>query len=477
MTIGRKLGVCVGAMIGLAGALGAAGWFYVNALGDQLDESIGVTTRKIELAADLKTNVYAFRLQERGMLLFSYINAAEQISACREAFEKAMNTAFAKIREIRPLLVDDRGRQLMDQTEAGIQEYKLHQLEVRQLLADGKLNEATQWDKKTLVAAGGRTVAAIDKFNALQHSANGKAAEDANRLRKSAKWMLALGLLACIPIGLVIAVVTQRATRQLQGAAAELDQTAGQVADAASQISSSSQSLAQGTSEQAAALEETSASTEQINAMARRNTKNSQSATRTADQSQQGFAEASQQLTDAVAAMGEITASSDKISKIIKVIDEIAFQTNILALNAAVEAARAGEAGMGFAVVADEVRNLAHRCTDAARDTAALIEESIVKADQGKSKVDCVASSITAIAEHFAKVKTLIDEVYLGSQEQTRGIEQIAKAVTQMGQVTQTTAAAAEESASSAEELSAQAEALRGIVERLNTLVGSRASA
>jgi methyl-accepting chemotaxis protein/methyl-accepting chemotaxis protein-1 (serine sensor receptor) len=160
------------------------------------------------------------------------------------------------------------------------------------------------------------------------------------------------------------------------------------------------------------------------------------------------------------------------VAKIIKVIDEIAFQTNILALNAAVEAARAGEAGMGFAVVADEVRNLAQRCAQAAKDTAALIEESIVKSNDGKTKVDQVAVAIRAITEDSAKVKTLVDEVSLGSQEQTRGIEQVAKALTQMEQVTQQSAANAEESAAAAEELTAQASTLMEVVHQLSSMVG-----
>jgi methyl-accepting chemotaxis protein/methyl-accepting chemotaxis protein-1 (serine sensor receptor) len=171
--------------------------------------------------------------------------------------------------------------------------------------------------------------------------------------------------------------------------------------------------------------------------------------------------------------MGEINASSDKISKIIKVIDEIAFQTNILALNAAVEAARAGEAGMGFAVVADEVRNLAQRCAQAARDTAVLIEESITKSNDGKQKVDEVAKAIHTITEQFSQVKTLVDEVHLGSQEQSRGIEQIGRAIVQMEQVTQKAAASAEESASAAEELNAQSAGLKDIVGRLNAIVGT----
>jgi len=166
------------------------------------------------------------------------------------------------------------------------------------------------------------------------------------------------------------------------------------------------------------------------------------------------------------------TRRAAKISKIIKVIDEIAFQTNILALNAAVEAARAGEAGMGFAVVADEVRNLAQRCAQAARDTADLIEGAISKSNDGKVKVDQVAAAIREITVESAKVRTLVDEVNLGSQEQARGIEQIGKAIGQMEQVTQKIAANAEESASAAEELNAQSETLRDVVDRLTALVG-----
>jgi methyl-accepting chemotaxis protein/methyl-accepting chemotaxis protein-1 (serine sensor receptor) len=174
--------------------------------------------------------------------------------------------------------------------------------------------------------------------------------------------------------------------------------------------------------------------------------------------------------------MSEIHTQSGKISKIIKVIDEIAFQTNILALNAAVEAARAGEAGMGFAVVADEVRNLAQRSAQAAKDTAALIEESIAKSNDGKVKVDQMAAAIHTITEEFDRVKVLVDEVNQGSQEQTRGIEQVARAVVQMQQVTQTTAAGAEESAAAAQELNAQSEALKAVVARLSAMVGGGSS-
>jgi methyl-accepting chemotaxis protein len=206
--------------------------------------------------------------------------------------------------------------------------------------------------------------------------------------------------------------------------------------------------------------------------MAHKNSDNSKEAAGLVTGSQEKFIQTNRSLEQMVTAMQEINASSDKIAKIIKVIDEIAFQTNILALNAAVEAARAGEAGMGFAVVADEVRNLAQRSAQAARDTASLIEESIAKSNEGKAKVDQVAVAIRGITEESGKVKILVDEVSMGSQEQARGLEQIAKAITQMEQVTQQTAASAEESAAAAEELSAQSESVKDVLRRLTAMVG-----
>ncbi len=284
-------------------------------------------------------------------------------------------------------------------------------------------------------------------------------------------------MLTCALVLIVVLSVfaVRRINNTLVSSTAELFEGAAQVASAAAQVSSASQTLAQGSSEQAASLEETSASSEEINSMARRNGENSHRAAGLMVNAQQKFVESNQSLQLMVVAMDDINSQSDKISKIIKVIDEIAFQTNILALNAAVEAARAGESGLGFAVVADEVRNLAQRCAQAARDTTGLIAESIVKAADGKDKVNQVARAMQEITGESGKVKILVEEVSVASQEQARGIEQIAQAIVQMEKVTQSTAAGAEESAAAAEELNAQSEALRSIVMRLSHLIGGAA--
>jgi methyl-accepting chemotaxis protein len=168
----------------------------------------------------------------------------------------------------------------------------------------------------------------------------------------------------------------------------------------------------------------------------------------------------------------EITSSSGKISNIIKVIDEISFQTNILALNAEVEAARAGEAGMGFAVVAGEVRHLALRSAQAARDTGALIEHSIAKSNEGVARLGQVSEVIRQIVQSASQVKTLVDEVSLGSQQQAREIEAISRGIIEMEKATRMSAASAEEGASASEELAGQASALRGTAVQLGIMTG-----
>jgi len=280
--------------------------------------------------------------------------------------------------------------------------------------------------------------------------------------------------IACAFVTIVIAVffMVRSTKKEMTAIATEIAESARQTASASSQVSNSSQSLSQGSTEQAASLEETSASMEEMASMTRKNAENSRSAAALMAEVDAQVRGSNQALGEMVSSMTEIQDSSKQVAKIMKTIDEIAFQTNILALNAAVEAARAGEAGMGFAVVADEVRNLAQRSATAAKETAALIEASIAKAQAGGHKVQQVAGSITAITDGVTKVKGLVDEVSVASQQQSQGIDQVSQAISQMEKVTQTTAATAEESAAASEELHAQAETSMSIVARLEVLVG-----
>jgi hypothetical protein len=297
-----------------------------------------------------------------------------------------------------------------------------------------------------------------------------------NHLKRSR--LIALGLTGVTLglTGLFVFIVTRSITGPLQQTSDALQAGAGQVASAAAQMARSSDALSQGAMDQAASLEETSASMEEMASMTRSNADNSRAAVDLIANVDRRVRESNVALADMVVSMGSIQGSSRQMAKIVKAIEEIAFQTNILALNAAVEAARAGEAGKGFAVVADEVRNLAQRSAEAARDTARLIETSIETARSGKEKVDQVEAFMAGITDGVVNVKELVDDVSSASLQQTQGIHQISQALAQMEKVTQTTAATAEESAASAEQLRAQANTATALVRELLALVNGRVS-
>jgi methyl-accepting chemotaxis protein/methyl-accepting chemotaxis protein-1 (serine sensor receptor) len=211
---------------------------------------------------------------------------------------------------------------------------------------------------------------------------------------------------------------------------------------------------------------------EEMASMTRRNAEHARQAATLMTAMDDGVQTSNAALTSMVGSMDAIRDSSSQVSKIIKTIDDIAFQTNILALNAAVEAARAGEAGMGFAVVADEVRSLALRSAQAAKDTAVLIEDSVSKAQSGSEQVGRVSSAIQIITGHVVKVKAIVDEVSEASKQQSQGLDQVAHALHQMEKVTQNTAATAEESAAASEQLNAQAEMTMSTTRHLLGMIG-----
>jgi methyl-accepting chemotaxis protein len=246
----------------------------------------------------------------------------------------------------------------------------------------------------------------------------------------------------------------------------EINLAADQVALASRELSVGSQALSQGASEQAATIEQLSAAVETIDQQLKRNATQAGQTADLANNTKRSASHGNGQMQEMLAAMQQIEAAGGSIAKIIKVIDEIAFQTNILALNAAIEAARAGQSGKGFAVVAEEVRNLAGRSAQAAKETAELIESAIQKTADGTQIANQTAVSLHQIVLDVTKSVDLMGEIAVASNEQAVGINQVNQEISQVAQVTQTNTATAEESAASSEALFNQAERLRNMVGR-----------
>lgn len=236
-----------------------------------------------------------------------------------------------------------------------------------------------------------------------------------------------------------------------------INESAYQVMTSSSQVASASEALAQGSTEQASAIEEITSSISEIAVKTKQNASQATEAAELVSTAITFVKKGNEQMQDMMAAMDDINRSSESISKIIKVIDDIAFQTNILALNAAVEAARAGEAGKGFAVVAEEVRNLAAKSAAAASETAELIEDSITKVSAGSKIADDTATALESITKEVSKSEALISDIAESSNYQATAVAQINQAIGQVSQVVQTNSATSQQCAAASEELSAQA--------------------
>ena len=247
-------------------------------------------------------------------------------------------------------------------------------------------------------------------------------------------------------------------------ALSNINDAAHQVTTSSSQVASASEALAQGSTEQASAIEEITASIGDVAEKTRQNASEANVASELVAQAIEEVKKGNQQMRDMMTAMQEINESSESISKIIKVIDDIAFQTNILALNAAVEAARAGDAGKGFAVVAEEVRNLAAKSASAASETAELIEDSIHKVEAGSQIADETAKALEMITSAVQESDSIIRNIAEASNYQATAIAQIDQAIDQVSQVVQNNSATSEECAAASVELSSQASRMRELL-------------
>lgn len=252
----------------------------------------------------------------------------------------------------------------------------------------------------------------------------------------------------------------------LSSTLSRINDASDQVASGSEQVSSGAQALSQGATEQASSIEQLAASINEISQKVVQTAENSKIASEQVGKAGEELTVSNQRMQDMITAMSEISQSSNEISKIIKTIEDIAFQTNILALNAAVEAARAGSAGKGFAVVADEVRNLASKSAEAAKNTTALIEESIHAVENGTKIADSTANALLLTVESTKVAVDVVDKITQAATEQSNAIQEVTQGIDQISSVVQTNSATAEESAAASEELSSQAEMLKSQVRR-----------
>jgi hypothetical protein len=472
VTIDKRLNLTFAGILvaGIAAILSF--WISCRRLEAELRSATGPIAQKLALTGNLKAAANIMRTGQRGLMLNMLQHDEAGAAATRKDYEKKVDAARALDRQLRGLALSAAERDRLSAVEAAIEQHVNCFRQVDELCGAGNMAEAGQIYKNAGAPAG---AAMEQKASELMDSVMTAMGDDAGKgaaLARSTTWTaLGITLLWCGALAAGVLVV-RGINRKLRPLARQLAGGAVHVASAAEHLSESSHSLATGANEQAGLLSGTLDSIEQAVAATERSAASARSATAAMALVDTSVREGNHTLNEMTTFMKEIQASGGKISQIIRVIEEIAFQTNILALNAAVEAARAGDAGSGFAVVADEVRNLARRSAEAAHNTAELIESSVGTSQQGSGKLSVLARSISAITENTKKGRVLIDEVDAGAGDQIGRIREISEAANRIGTITEQYKAYADANASASQELAAQAASMRLLVENVEELVG-----
>ncbi len=471
-TIGVKLFTSFGAMLALVLILGVTSLKINLDLGAELDSAVRVTAKKQMLAGQILATAAEMTALERAVASSEMLQQKDKSEAYLKQYSGAEKRARQELADFAAFPASEETRTQLAALDSEQSALQKTQESFVFMLQKQQMDQALKAFDESLLPR-------LAKMSDLARGLVDQQAEQLSVISRNAeskeggsRWVT-VGLLAlCVAVGIGLVFVARGITARLRELTSQIAGCARGVSDASGQISSASRALADGASRQAGSLEETSASSQELSSMTQSNANNSQEATRLMAKTDTQVTEANRQLGEMVSSMHNIGAASEKIAKIIKIIDEIAFQTNILALNAAVEAARAGEAGMGFAVVADEVRNLAGRCAQAAKDTSNLIAESIETTREGKAKLDHMAQAIRGITESTVEVKRLVDEVSVSSGEQARGIEHIAGSLSEIERITQQAAASAQQSATASSSMSTQSEAMDTVTQQLVAMVG-----
>ncbi|MGJ5816168.1 methyl-accepting chemotaxis protein [Paludibaculum fermentans] len=482
-----KLLGSAGALVLATIALSILSLYSLRTLTSALDNSTRITARRMELSAALQTDFQRMRSASHSAQIGIVIALLEdqspkkgQCSGCHESgmaekhrteFLEAATGVDGHIRELKQVLPPDQAAQL-ELIRSGVETFRTRFSDYERLATSGQFDTAHTIATDTIAPLVLKTGAAATQMEEAARSFMGTTAEDGRRTAahsSTAAWVV---VAITIAVGLGGLFVLRGAGQGFARVIASLGGSAGEVVAASQRIAQSSQILASGAASQEEALELTAGENGKVTEAAGENRTNAALAAQFVERADQRTNEAQQSLNEMLKAMEGIHSSSRQIAKILKIIDNIAFQTNILALNASVEAARAGQAGLGFAVVADEVRNLAQNCAGAAKETAGLIEELRLRAEDGFQRVHTAEIAMKAVAEDSHKLRSVVSEVHKASEHQVQGLGRLSTALERIGETTRENARDAAVSAAEADELGRTSADLEDTVQAVCQLVG-----
>jgi methyl-accepting chemotaxis protein len=491
LSLAGKLAASFVAILALMTILSTSSWFAATSLGGMLNAVAVTSSTETELIEAISDGVQEMQDQAKQTQLSHAIGTLEgsaganrgRCSGCHaiEAAEKdraQFEATGARIEEsiaaLGGMIPDDKSRQALDTIRRNLKDWVALYREYLKTTGAGQFETAHSIIVDRMLPLRREIDTAVGQLTSAHRARLDRSAQEATRTTASSRWTT-LGVIALAALAMVaIMFGLRRTSRSLHGITVELGQRARQMAGMAQEVSTGSQSAAQGATEQAESLHQVSASTAEINTAANRNAERAGTSAELSSEFGRSLGEANERLAQLLLAMGEIQSGSEKVASIVRLIDDIAFQTNILALNAAVEAARAGESGLGFAVVAEEVRNLAQRSAQAAKETAQLIEQAIGAATKGKSKLGDVSAAFERLTAGAGRVNQLAGDVRSGSLDQARQVKEITERIEYLSGLTDRASAGALEGARSGESLSEEAAGLTGLVTQLSALVDGR---